>query len=72
MIAEIVEEEVAEDTNDNDNLEEENQNDITKPRASIIRDAIDIPAYYTMNIKFKIVRNCGSYNARKCKAIGDY
>ena len=44
MIDEIVEEEVAvdEDTDDNGHLEEENE--ITKPRASAIRDAIDILA----------------------------
>ena len=44
---EIVEDEVSVDehTYDNDNLEEENENEITKPRASVIRDAIDILAY---------------------------
>ena len=47
MIEEIVEDEVAvdEDTDDNDNLEEKNENEITKPRASVIRHAIDILAY---------------------------
>ena len=48
MIKEIVEDEVAvdEDTDDNYNLEEE----ITKPRAPVIRDAIDILANYSMSI----------------------
>ena len=48
MIEEIVA--VDEDTNDNDNLEVENENEITKPRASIIRDAIDILGYYSMYV----------------------
>ena len=50
MIEEIVEDEVAvdEDTDDNDNLEEENE--ITKPRASVIHDAIDILANYSMYV----------------------
>ena len=34
-----------EDNDDNDNLDEENENEINKPRAPIIRDAIDILAY---------------------------
>ena len=52
MIEEIVEDEVAmdKDTDDNDNLEKENENEITKPRASIIRNAIDILAYHSMYV----------------------
>ena len=50
LIEKIVEDEVAvdEDTDDNDNLEEEHEN--TKPRASVIRDAIDILANYSMYV----------------------
>ena len=47
MPEEIVEDENAvddDDNNDDDNnkLEEENENEITKPRASVIRDAMSI------------------------------
>ena len=48
-----MEDEVAvdEDTDDNDNLEEENE--ITKPRASVIRDAIDILENYSMYVEHR-------------------
>ena len=51
MIEEIVADEVAvddEDTDDNYNLEEENE--ITKARASVICDAIDMLANYSMYV----------------------
>ena len=52
-----VEDEVAvdKDNTDNDTLEEVNENEITKPRASVIHDAIDILAYsmYVDNIELR-------------------
>ena len=76
-----VEDEVAvdEDNDDNYNSEEENENEITKPRASVIRDAIDILGYsmYVDNtelrtLTLKLSKIVEAYNARKCKAIGDH
>ena len=62
---------------DNDNLEEENKNEITKPRAYVTHDAIDILINYSMyvdNTEFrtltlKLSKIVEATMRRKCKTI---